>query len=259
MNGSDLPPALAQRAARGELAHAYLLTGAPDETLEAAARAVAAAMVCTGEGDRPCGTCRACRKAAQGIHPDIIAVAPEAGRDLTVAQVRQARSDAYIRPNEAPRKVYLFQRAYRMNQSAQNALLKVLEEGPPYAAFLLLSPNGAALLPTVRSRCEAVQVAAPAPKGAMAEGLARKGEELAGLLLSGDRWGLVSWCVPQERARREDVLTVLESARGALLTYRDKRTTPRAVELARQMGEIIAAGAGNLNVGAIWGWVLALC
>ena len=41
-----------------------------------------------------------------------------------------------------------------MNQSAQNAMLKQLEEGPPYAAFLLLTENAAALLPTVRSRCE---------------------------------------------------------------------------------------------------------
>ena len=56
-------------------------------------------------------------------------------------QVRQLRSDAHIRPNEGDRKVYLLEQADRMNQSAQNAMLKLLE-------------NGGGLLSTIRSRCE---------------------------------------------------------------------------------------------------------
>ena len=71
-----------------------------------------------------------------------------------MAQVRQLRADAYIRPNEADRKIYILENAQTMNPSAQNAMLKLLEEGPAYAAFLLLTDNAAALLPTVRSRCE---------------------------------------------------------------------------------------------------------
>ena len=68
--------------------------------------------------------------------------------------MRQLRADAYIRPNEADRKIYILENAQTMNPSAQNAMLKLLEEGPAYAAFLLLTDNAAALLPTVRSRCE---------------------------------------------------------------------------------------------------------
>ena len=78
------------------------------------------------------------------------------------AQIRALRADAYIRPNEAGRKVYLLERAHTMNPSAQNAMLKLLEEGPPYAAFLLLTENAAALLPTVRSRCETLTLS-PVP------------------------------------------------------------------------------------------------
>ena len=73
---------------------------------------------------------------------------------LSVARVRAIRNDAYIKPNEAPRKVYVLEGAQNMNDPSQNALLKLLEEGPAYAAFLLLTDNAAALLSTVRSRCE---------------------------------------------------------------------------------------------------------
>lgn len=141
-------------SARRGLSHAYLLSGPPGSGKRTLAGLLSAALVCTGTaGDKPCFTCPGCRKAMAGIHPDIIRAGGE-GSELTVAQIRALRSDAYIRPNEAPRKVYILEQAQSMNPSAQNAMLKLLEEGPPYAAFLLLADNAAALLPTVRSRCE---------------------------------------------------------------------------------------------------------
>ncbi len=57
--------------------------------------------------------------------------------------------------------MYIIDDAPSMNPSAQNALLKVLEEGPPYAAFLLLADNAGMLLPTIRSRCEILSLAPP--------------------------------------------------------------------------------------------------
>ena len=117
--------------------------------------------VCTGENP-PCGVCSGCRKAAAGIHPDIVRVG-EDGKDVNVAAVRALRSDAYILPNEAPRKVYQIENAGSMNASAQNAMLKLLEDGPAYAVFFLLAENGSALLPTVRSRCETLELAPVSP------------------------------------------------------------------------------------------------
>ncbi len=250
---STLPSVLAPRAAAGTLSHAYILAG-PEEARNGCAQGVARAMVCTGQRP-PCGICRACRKADKGIHPDIITVSPEAGKELTVGQIRDLRADAYVLPNEAPRKVYLIENAQKMNASAQNALLKVLEEGPPYAAFLLLCDNAAALLPTIRSRCETVRVVGAEKAD---DDLARRGGELAGLLLGSDPWALIAWCVPYEKAKREDVLPILEQARASLLTYRTAKNTARAVTIAQGLGEILAAGGRNLGVGAIWGWVLAL-
>ena len=142
-----------QTARRG-LSHAYIISGPPGSGKRTLAGLLSAALVCSGrEAEFPCLRCSGCRKAMAGIHPDIIRVRDEE-KDITVAQIRALRSDAYIRPNEAARKVYLLEEAQSMNQSAQNAMLKLLEEGPPYAAFLLLTENAAALLPTVRSRCE---------------------------------------------------------------------------------------------------------
>ena len=73
---------------------------------------------------------------------------------MKVQEVRALRSDAYVLPNEAERKIYLFQRAESLNASGQNALLKLLEEGPSYGVYFFLTPNPEALLETLRSRCE---------------------------------------------------------------------------------------------------------
>lgn len=135
------------------LAHACILAGPAGSGKRTLANLLSAALVCTGDGEVPCGVCPNCRKALAGIHPDIITVEPQ-GREIVVAQIRDLRADAYIRPNEAGRKVYRICQAQTMNASAQNALLKLLEEGPAYAAFLLLADNAAALLPTIRSRCQ---------------------------------------------------------------------------------------------------------
>ncbi len=114
-------------------------------------------MLCAASGgERPCGRCAPCRKVFSGVHPDVAVISgPREGKPITVDQVRALRSDAYIRPNEGERKIYLLEQADRMNQSAQNAMLKLLEEGKTaYAVFLLLAGNGGGLLQTVRSRCE---------------------------------------------------------------------------------------------------------
>ena len=249
-----LPPALASRAKAGTLPHGWVVAGAAEAILEDTARALAAAFLCEGP-DRPCNTCKHCRKVLKDIHPDLIWVErlPDK-RQLTVDQIRSLRADAYIRPNEARRKVYVIKEAQTMNPEAQNAFLKVLEEGPEYAVFILLSENHLALLPTVRSRCELLRLSAGGSEETEAQ---RQGGELAGLLLGEERWRLLSWCVPWEKAKREDVVALWQATRQALLTYRDARTTPRAVRLSQTLGDLIALAEGNGNMGVLWGKLYA--
>ena len=161
----------AQTARRG-LSHAYILSGPAGVGKCTLSRVLAAAFVCRGGGDKPCLSCPDCRKAMGGIHPDISVIGDD-GKDINVAQIRSLRADAYIRPNEAGRKVYILENAQTMNASAQNAMLKLLEEGPPYAAFLLLTDNAAALLQTVRSRCETLSLS-PVTEAEAEDWLARR-------------------------------------------------------------------------------------
>lgn len=137
-------------AAGHTLSHAIILTGTGD--LAGAARFVAAAHLCREDG-APCLTCNTCRKVLSGIHPDVITVQDEEHKELAVEAVRQLKQDVYVQPNEGQRKVYLFPDCRQLNERDQNVLLKIVEEGPPYAAFLFCAATAHGLLATVRSRC----------------------------------------------------------------------------------------------------------
>lgn len=159
-------PLKRQLAGPVELPQACIIAGPPGSGRHTLARILAQALVCSRPEleERPCGLCRDCRKAAEGIHPDVIwaeqFTGPEdKGAEVKIAAARALRQDAYIRPNEAARKVYLIDRP--LNGNAQNALLKLLEDGPAYAAFLILTDNAASLLETVRSRCLLFQTTPP--------------------------------------------------------------------------------------------------
>lgn len=182
------------------LSHAYLITGGGGDSRAALASRLAAAYLCQREDAAqkvPCGRCRACRKVAGNLHPDVIRTSPPSGKkEIVVEQIRALRADAYIRPNEGKRKVYIIDPADAMNFAAQNALLKVLEEGPAYAAFLLLADQRGRLLETVRSRCEELSLP---PEAAQADPeVAAQAEALAQVLLRGDELSVAAALVELE-------------------------------------------------------------
>ena len=144
------------------LSHAYILAGPSGTGKRTLGGVLSSALVCSGRGEPPCGPCPDCRKAGAGVHPDVIRIGLD-GKDISVSQIRELRADAYVRPNEAARKVYVLENAQTMNGSAQNALLKLLEDGPAYAAFLLLTDNAGNMLATVRSRCELLNLSPVTP------------------------------------------------------------------------------------------------
>lgn len=150
---------LRQGVDRGDLAHAYLLSGPPQVGKGTIARELALALVCEpGPGEvAPCRRCPQCRLALSGSHPDVSTVArlPDK-RDITVDQIRQMEGRVGLRPYQARRSVQIIREANLLNEAAANALLKTLEEPPGHALLLLTATDEEALPATIRSRCQAL-------------------------------------------------------------------------------------------------------
>ena len=226
-----------EAADRGTLSHALLFSGSGD--LGAAAQYAAAAMECQS-GQKPCGTCSACRKVFSGIHPDVITVRDEAHKNLSVDTIRQIRSDAYIRPNEGSRKVYIFPDCTILTEQDQNVLLKIVEEGPPYAAFLFCAENASVVLQTLRSRCVELKLH-PAETGEKESSEA--GVELCRLLAAGKKGSAAELMVRLEKKRldRDGLAAMLDQARtilaAALLAQYGKTPEGPEAALAAQLGK----------------------
>jgi len=163
-------------AAAGRLAHALCFEGAAGVGKSVAARWFTLGLLCRsgppiGADARPCGTCPSCKKVLggdwRGLHPDVFVIDPvEEGRvEIPITYVRQRAQGAdgddprftleeflALRPSEGERRVVLVREAERLNENAQNALLKTLEEPPRGTTLVLECSRAAALLPTVRSR-----------------------------------------------------------------------------------------------------------
>ena len=107
-------------------------------------------MECT-ESNVPCLKCAQCRKVLGSIHPDVTVISSDK-QTIGVDPIRQMRTDAYIRPNEGKRRIFMIPKAETLTVQAQNVMLKLLEEPPGTASFMLLTDNPGALLQTVRSR-----------------------------------------------------------------------------------------------------------
>ena len=147
--------------AEKRIPHAILLEGDKGTGRHTLMRFLSRAAVCDSENS-PCGECRGCHLAEIGTHPDITVTAPEDGKkNITVAQIRALRTEAYVKPHMAVRRVFVIDKADTMNEQAQNALLKVLEEPPADIIFILIAESAAALLDTIISRCTVLSLVPP--------------------------------------------------------------------------------------------------
>lgn len=140
--------------AQNRPSHAYIFCGDEGSGKKLLANRFAAGLLCDGPVDeRPCGSCIPCIQTSSGNHPDIIFVTHEK-KNITVGDIRtQVVQDIAIKPYSGQFKIYIIDDADRMNEEAQNALLKTLEEPPEYAVILLLAKNTGSFLQTILSRC----------------------------------------------------------------------------------------------------------
>jgi len=169
----------------------------------------------------------------------VITVQDPDHKNIAVDVVRDIRADAYIRPNEGARKVYVFPDCALLTEQDQNVLLKVVEEGPPYAAFLFCAENAAVVLQTLRSRCVELKLHPAEEQGGETDQTA---EALCRCLAGRKRGALAELAVRLEKKRmtREDLAALLERSRALcaaalLLLYGQK-----PAENCREIAQILA-------------------
>jgi DNA polymerase-3 subunit delta' len=137
-----------------KVSHAYILNGPKESGKMMLAEAFALALQCEKGGAEGCMECHSCRQAVSHNHPDIIYVSHDKPKTIGVDDIRQqVNGDIQIKPYSSRYKIYIIDEAEKMNEQAQNALLKTIEEPPAYGIILLLTTNADVLLQTIRSRC----------------------------------------------------------------------------------------------------------
>ncbi len=260
----------------GRTPHAVLLVGPGSVGKTTLAMDLAAGLLCLDPDlrARPCRSCRGCRQVASGNHPDLHRLSPEGpggqvriGRasDPEPGTVRHLISELALLPVEGGARVAIVEAAHRLNDDAQNALLKLLEEPPAGVTIVLCADDEECLLPTVRSRCVRIRLgsvggreierwlgdlgAADAPRAAR---LARLANGRPGLALAYAR------SADAERLRGEiarGLLDMLGAGRGKRLgEVRDLIKTASALDATLDGSRNDAAGSdGGAAVGPAGG------
>lgn len=162
---------LRRAVSTGNVRHALLISGPESVGKATIAEALLKALSCMNppiSGDF-CGECRSCRKIDRGVHPDLqrfdlaaqAATAERSGSkntSITIDTAREIRSAAAMRPIEGRWRAVVLDDAESMQEVAQEALLKTLEEPPPSMLLILLTNDLDVLLPTIQSRCQVIEL-----------------------------------------------------------------------------------------------------
>ena len=243
-----------------QLKHAYIIASEDDEECFSIAMKIASAAVCRGSKDLPCGECSACRKAAGGNHPDIKVIRkgddPDSKNVISVGQVRDVVLDASVLPNEADRKVYIFRDGKYMNDQAQNAALKLIEEPPEGVIVILCGEKPENFLQTVRSRC--IEIVSGATKKEKTESDLLADEYLA-TVATGNVLKVYEFCENHNDMKIPEAIDFIESCAFALTEMLCSRRDSmgirreRLLELERLMEKIRVYLNVNVNVKQIFG------
>lgn len=143
----------------GRLAHSLLFTGPEGTGKRMAALGLAMELNCASpERGQACGACPECSQISKSAHPDVSIIAPEGkALEIKIEAVRGMRREIHLKPVRGRYKVFILEKADRLNPESSNALLKVLEEPPDQSLIILLTAEPYSLLPTIISRCQEVR------------------------------------------------------------------------------------------------------
>lgn len=219
----------------GRIAHAYLFRGPAGVGRKTCASVFSASLMCQADYSlRPCGLCDECRAFWAGAHPDFFRIQPVDDKIL-IEQVRHLQQRVSLRAARGRHKVFVVEGIDKATQEAQNALLKVLEEPPGNAVFILIAHEEALPLPTIVSRCVSVRFRRLSRQGAAALLKERfqygEAAELAAALGEGTV-ALAARLQPEQLLQRREtalqlltdvlVLPLAEGARQTELLYKER-------------------------------------
>jgi DNA polymerase-3 subunit gamma/tau len=138
---------------QSRIAHAYLFSGPRGVGKTSAARILAKALNCEqGPTTAPCGECSQCREIARGTAMDVIEI--DGASNTSVNDVRELKDEVLFAPNSSRYKIYIIDEVHMLSNSAFNALLKTIEEPPPYIVFIFATTEVHKVPATIRSRCQ---------------------------------------------------------------------------------------------------------
>lgn len=138
---------------QGRIAHAYLFSGPRGVGKTSAARILAKALNCEqGPTDNPCGSCVSCKEITQGNSLDVIEI--DGASNTGVNDIREIKDEVMFAPNSSRYKIYIIDEVHMLSNSAFNALLKTIEEPPPYIVFIFATTEIYKVPATIRSRCQ---------------------------------------------------------------------------------------------------------
>lgn len=141
-----------------ELAHAYLLVGPGGAGKMSIANWLALRLFCLHpQENEPDMTCPECQRILSGNHPDIVMAAPD-GRQIKVDEIRHLKAEFTKSAMEGNKKLFIIRDADKMTTGAANSLLKFIEEPSPGVYILMMTTNKSALLPTIRSRTQVIEL-----------------------------------------------------------------------------------------------------
>lgn len=137
----------------GKIAHAYLFSGPRGCGKTSTARILAKALNCqNGPTDRPCGQCSTCQEITKGTSLDVIEI--DGASNTSVENIRQIKDEVLFPPSNSKYKIYIIDEVHMLSTSAFNALLKTIEEPPPYVIFIFATTELQKVPATIKSRCQ---------------------------------------------------------------------------------------------------------
>ncbi len=222
-----------QAIARHHFPQSVLFTGPVGVGKGTMARYVAQTLLCSAETP-PCGRCSACRRVEANSHPDLLILRAEEGRQFRIEQIRTLERFLHLTPREGDHKVIIIEDFQTASPGAANALLKTLEEPPPYAFLLLTADEVEHLLPTIRSRVRTYTLPL-LPRSKLVEALQtqdateEEADKVATLAAGRLGWALQAWRDPA-------ILEECEQSRAALSLFL-KSPLPERFAQARRWSE----------------------